>query len=235
MGGKGEETQSVVTSQWCNNYRILQLEETFRDHLFQLPMHFRANQKLSCWASSASLLQFHLPLAYHCYWYPSDLSWPIITNGTTLEHWHKETGWAAAYCESVTTGFTRAETLPALSQDDFISYRLFVLLISFWEWRSSGFQNSLQLASVQMLVTKSAGFVPSLLGDACFCCSFFLLGKWKGIFHRWRKITLISRCLSDLAVSEVLKTVAFLWVAALSLVRSQVVCVCDTPTPVKIL
>lgn len=31
-----------------NNYRILQLEETFRDHLFQLLMHFRANQKLSC-------------------------------------------------------------------------------------------------------------------------------------------------------------------------------------------
>lgn len=64
-----------------------------------------------------------------------------------------------------------------------------------------------------MFVTKSARFVPALLGDACFGYFFFLLGNWKGIFHRWRKITLISRWLSDL---EVQKTVAFLWVAVLN-------------------
>lgn len=32
-----------------NDYRMLQLEETFRDSLFQLPAYFKANQKLSCW------------------------------------------------------------------------------------------------------------------------------------------------------------------------------------------
>lgn len=69
---------------------------------------------------------------------------------------------------------------------------------------------------VCMFVIESARFVPTLLGDACIGFSFFLLGNWKGIFHRWRKITLISRWLSHLAVSEVQKTVAFLWVAVLS-------------------
>lgn len=41
-----------------NNYRMLELEETFRDCLFQLPSHFRANQKLSCWEHFPATIPF---------------------------------------------------------------------------------------------------------------------------------------------------------------------------------